>query len=429
MKRFFRNILTGALGSLARAILHKYKPQIIMVTGSVGKTSTKDAVIAAFSLYTNVRGSEKSFNSEIGVPLTIIGAKNPWENPFRWIEVITAALNLLVTHKPYPKLLVLEVGADRPGDLARILRIATPDAVVVTRLPDVPVHVEAYVSTTAVKDEEFTPAYALAAGAPLVLASDNEYALSTGKKTNARLITFGFTNTSDVSISAPSVYMEKGRVVGMEAHMVIEGKKYPLIVRGALGAHQLLAPAAALACAVSLGVPHEKALKGLSRYSPPAGRTRILEGMKNTVIVDDSYNSSPAALEEALTALFSFPAQGRRVAVLGDMLELGRYSLEEHEKAGQHASSVVDVLIAVGTRAKAIADSAEKNGLAEGQVFFATDSYDASRLLPTLIEQGDTVLIKGSQGMRMERVVEALLENPEDVKFLVRQEREWKRRI
>lgn len=399
-----------------------------MVTGSVGKTSTKDAVIAAFLTSTSVRGSEKSFNSEIGVPLTIIGSKNPWENPSMWIQVFLKALALLLVRRPYPKLLVLEVGADRPGDLASILKIATPDAVVVTRLPDVPVHVEAYASTQAVKDEEFTPAFALPPGAPLILATDNEYALAMGKKTLASMVTFGFATHSDVAIVAPSMYVKKGRVVGMEACLSVSGQLHLLVVEGALGTHQLLAPAAALACALSLGVPAKKALAGLSHYRAPAGRARLLHGVGGTTLIDDSYNSSPVAVEEALTTLLLFPSDGRKVAVLGDMLELGRYSQQEHEAAGKRAASVVQLLITVGPRAKAIGEAAAQAGLSPERIFYTEDSYEAAKLLPTLVEGGDTVLIKGSQGIRLERVVEALLENPEDAQFLVRQEPEWKRK-
>ncbi len=428
MKAVSRTFLVSILAHLSRAILCKYQPHVIMVTGSVGKTSTKDAVIAAFSSYTDVRGSEKSFNSELGVPLTIIGAHNPWENISKWIGVFLKALGLVLFDAEYPKVLVLEVGADRPGDLQKILRFATPDAVVVTRLPDVPVHVEAYASTEAVKDEEFTPAFALAPGHPLILASDNEYALSMGKKTTAHMYTFGFQDGSDVVIVAPSLKVEKGQVTGMEATVVVKGTSYPLMVTGALGTHHLLAPAAAIACALSLGVPMSKILTGLKKYHPPAGRSRILRGIHHTTIIDDTYNSSPVAVQEALASLALMPTQGRRIAILADMLELGRYSQAEHQAIGVQAASVVDLLVCVGIRSKATAEAAQSHGLREDQVVTYTDSIEAARELPIRITQEDSILIKGSQGMRMERVVEVLLEDKSDTQYLVRQEKEWKKR-
>ena len=428
MKVVSRTFLVYLLARLSRAILRKYQPHVIMVTGSVGKTSTKDAVSAAFSSYTDVRGSEKSFNSELGVPLTIIGAHNPWENVSKWITVFAQALGLILFDKQYPKVLVLEVGADRPGDLARILRFATPDAVVVTRLPDVPVHVEAYASTQAVKDEEFTPAFSLPPGAPLILASDNEYALSMGKKTSARMHTFGFQDGSDVVIVAPSLKVEKGQVVGMEATVVVNGTSYPLIVCGALGTHHLLAPASAIACALSLGVPISKILMGLKKYRPPAGRSRILGGIHHSTLIDDTYNSSPVAVQEALSSLSLMPTLGRRIAILADMLELGRYSHGEHEAVGVQAAGIVDLLVCVGTRSKVTAEAAQRAGLTNNQIITYVDSTEAARELPIRITQEDSILIKGSQGMRMERVVEVLLEDKGDSQYLVRQEKEWKRR-
>ena len=161
MRTLLRNICAGILASLSRAIIRKHKPTVVMITGSVGKTSTKDAVAAALSEKFYLRKSDKSFNSDFGVPLTIIGAKNPWANPIAWIRVFQEALSILFLPTHYPKLLVLEVGADRPGDLAKILKIAKPDAVVVTLLPSVPVHVEAYETPAAVREEEFRKRHSL----------------------------------------------------------------------------------------------------------------------------------------------------------------------------------------------------------------------------------------------------------------------------
>ena len=337
-------------------------------------------------------------------------------------------VGLLLQKKSYPELLVLEVGADRPGDLARILRFATPDAVVVTRLPDVPVHVEAYASTQAVKDEEFTPAYALAPNAPLILDCENEYALAMAKKTRATMHTFGLTCSSDVSLSMVSVMEEKGRVAGMSAVITIDGKTYPITLTGALGAHQLLAPAAALATARALGVPVAKALHGLKKYRSPLGRSHILKGIHGSVLIDDTYNSSPAAAEEALRSLAQTPSQGKKIAVLGDMLELGRYSINEHTAIGEQAKEICDELVVVGKRSRATGDAALHAGMPESQVHFFDTALEASEWILDAAASGDLILIKGSQGMRMERIVEALLQNKEDLQYVVRQEKEWKKR-
>lgn len=423
MKRLARDIVAAILAALARAILLKYKPGVVMVTGSVGKTSTKDAVAAGVREHFFSRASEKSYNSEFGVPLTIIGAKNPWTNPVRWLKVFQDALGLIMLPSHYPKLLVLEVGADTPGDLDRILKIATPDVVVVTKLPELPVHVEFYASPQAVRDEEFSPAYALDAGSPLIVSADDSYAREMAKPLPVRVMTYGFDEDAEIHLADPKIFMEDGEPRGMEARIIYQGASYPLIVRGALGRQQLYAPAAALGVALSLSIPLDEALKSLSGYVPPPGRSHVLPGMNRSTIIDDSYNSSPTAVEEALQALMGTPAK-RRIAVLGDMLELGRYSKEQHERIGATAAEYADIVVSVGMRARAIAEAASCEGRVEVRSF--DTSWEAAAALPEMVQEGDVVLVKGSQSIRTERVVEALLRNPEDRTKLVRQDREWK---
>ena len=208
MKNILKSIVALLLAFVARAVLHRYHPHIVMVTGSVGKTSTKDAVAAVLSTRFFVRKTKKNLNTEFGVPFTILGVKNVKNprNPFAWFSVIKSALALLILPNHYPNMLVLEVGADRPGDLARILRMATPEAVVVTHLPEIPVHVEAYASPEAVREEEFSPAYALAAAAPLIVPSDDSYALAMAMRTPAQVISYGTVSDSTVRISNAGFY-------------------------------------------------------------------------------------------------------------------------------------------------------------------------------------------------------------------------------
>lgn len=428
MKALFKTPIAWLLAALAALILRKYRPLVVMVTGSVGKTSTKDALASVLADRFFLRASEKSYNSEFGVPLTIIGAKNPWENPAAWMRVIREALALVLLPNLYPKLLVLEVGADRPGDLARILAICKPDLVVVTRLPDVPVHVEAYVSPQAVREEEFAPAYALTNGSPLIISADDPNAVTMAARLGARIITFGFADGADVRLEGYTYFEEEG-ARGMEATLNVQGEAHTLRVAGALGRSQLYAPAAAIAASLALDMTIDRALLASAAYVPPAGRGRILDGTGGSMLIDDSYNASPAAVEEALAALALLPVDGRRIAVLGDMLELGRYSAEEHERIGSMAAERVDMLIAVGSRAKAAREAAIASGHMEesNALSFAT-SAEAAEVLKKIVGKGDAVLVKGSQGVRTERIVEALLENAEDLPKLVRQEREWKRR-
>ncbi|HYF28737.1 MAG TPA: cyanophycin synthetase [Candidatus Paceibacterota bacterium] len=426
MKSLFRGIIVFLLNALTRGILHKYRPQIVMVTGSVGKSSTKDAIATALAPSIYLRASTKSYNSDFGLPLTVIGRETAWGNPIGWLSILVEGLLLLIFPAHYPKLLVLEVGADHPKDLQKLLKIATPDAVVVTRLPEVPVHVEAYEGPEEVREEEFAPAGALAHGAPLILAAEDTHAKKLARGIHATITTYGYGEEADVRITAP-VFVADGADAGMHATLSIAGHPYEVSTRGVIGEQQLYAPAAAVATALALGVPVKQALLGLAEYEPPPGRARILAGVSGSLLIDDTYNSSPAAVEEALKSLTLVKGAKRRVAILGDMLELGRYSAKEHERIGVIAAEYVDVLITVGHRAESIA-TAFLNAREGGTVEDYENSVLAAAAIPESIREGDVVLIKGSQSMRMERITEALLANPEDVAKLPRQDAAWKRR-
>jgi UDP-N-acetylmuramoyl-tripeptide--D-alanyl-D-alanine ligase len=210
----------------------------------------------------------------------------------------------------------------------------------------------------------------------------------------------------------------------------MEGQQCVLEVPDVVGNPALFAPAAAIATGIALGLSMEDACKGLVAYQPPPGRARVLEGMNGAVLIDDTYNSSPAATEEALASLnlIATELKLRRIAVLGDMLELGRYSHEEHQRIGALVAAQADVLVAVGIRARGIAEAALAAGMNEHAVRMFSTSEEATLELRTIVGAGDVVLIKGSQSIRTERITEALLANPEDATFLVRQDTEWKKR-
>ena len=427
MKDFLKSIVAFVLAFFARAVMHRYHPRVVMITGSVGKTSTKDAVASVLATRFFVRKSDKSFNSTFGVPFTILGVKNPWCNSFAWFSVVKSALALLLLPNHYPNMLVLEVGADRPGDLARILRIAVPDAVVVTRLPEIPVHVEAYASPEAVREEEFSPAYALKAAAPLIVSADDMYALDSAARTPARVISYGTSNDATIRVSSIDFYESEKNVTGMQANVTMADEHGSLVIKGSVGTTQLLPIAAALAVALAYEIPLTEALEALEGYEPPPGRGRILKGKNGSIIIDDSYNASPVAVEEALATLKAFPmsssseaSKGRHIAVLGDMLELGRYSVMEHQRIGALANDSADVIAAVGVRARAFAPA--------GNTLNFSNSSEAALALVDLPREGDVILVKGSQAIRTERIVKALLADPADVVQLVRQEKEWERK-
>ncbi|HVV15418.1 MAG TPA: UDP-N-acetylmuramoyl-tripeptide--D-alanyl-D-alanine ligase [Candidatus Paceibacterota bacterium] len=429
MQAFFKKSVARLLKLEARLVLRKYKPRIVAVTGSVGKTSTKDAIYAVVSKGVYARKSQKSFNSEIGLPLTVLGQPNAWRNPFRWIENLFDGLMLYVLPRRYPEWLVLEAGADRPGDISSLSSWLPVDIAVITRLPEVPVHVEYFDSPEAVKEEKASLIRALKEGGSLVLyADDKEVAGLRERAATARVTTFGFHEDADVRAHDARVSLdEHGRPAGMVSQITMAGKTAELVVKGALGAHALLPALAAAGVGLAMGKGEGEILESLKGYEPPHGRMHLIPGLKGTLIIDDTYNSSPAAVEAALAALALVP--GRKIAVLGDMLELGRHSVDEHRKAGAWAAKVADALITVGFRARDIAEGALDSGMRDSQILQFEDAGPAGKELELMLQAGDIILIKGSQSMRMERMVEEIMLNPEQAPhLLVRQDAEWKKR-
>ncbi len=193
MKDTFKKIIIRLLEIEAKLVLKKYKPTIIAITGSVGKTSTKDAIYTVLSHFFFVRKSEKSFNSEFGVPLTILGCPNGWSNPVQWAENLLKGLWLIIYPHKYPKWLVLEVGAGKPGDIKSIAKWLKPDVVVITRFPDMPVHVEFFGTPAAVIEEKTYLVKALSKDGLLVINADDPKVLELKQKSKAKVLTFGFT--------------------------------------------------------------------------------------------------------------------------------------------------------------------------------------------------------------------------------------------
>lgn len=434
MRAFFKWMIVLLLTLEAKAVLKKYKPKIVAITGSVGKTSTKDAVFAVLSRKYHVRKSEKSFNSEVGLPLTILGAPNAWNNPLRWFMNLFDGIILLVTRAKYPEWLVLEVGADRPGDISGLRSWLATDIVVITHLPDMPVHVEFFDSPEAVAQEKASLIDTMRPGGTLILYGDDKRTSELVHRLpapDARILMYGFAKEDDVH-AEDSVLVNaqdaEGWPVGMRTKLVVQDESVEVEMLGALGGHALLPCIAAAAVGHALEVPLIDIAAGVEAYAPPPGRMRLLPGLKQTLLIDDTYNASPAATRAALETLGAMRPK-RAIAVLGDMLELGRHSVDEHRKIGVLAAQQVDLLVTIGFRARDTAQAALDNGLKDEQILQYEDSTKAGKELKNIIKEGDCILIKGSQSMRMERTVEELMAEPERAnELLVRQDVEWKKR-
>ncbi len=416
-------------------VLRKYHPKIVAITGSVGKTSTKDAVYAVLSSAFATRKSDKSFNSQIGVPLTILGRPNGWSSLGAWLVNIFYGFKLIFTRSKYPQWLVLEIGVDRPGGLEKLSKWLRPDITVITRFGKVPAHIEFFNSREEVVAEKGNLVKALKDGGLLVLNADDEDAMSYLEISKQKTITYGVDNPSATLCGSnyTILYKEMDEQLfpeGFAFKVDYEGNSLPVSIKGVLGEHHMYPILAALAVGISKNLPMLEITSVFENHLPPPGRMHLVAGLKNTMIIDDSYNASPVALSEALRSFKEVRVKGgRKITMLGDMLEIGRFSADEHKKLGEEAATISDILITVGIRARYIAEGALNGGMSEKKIYQYEDSREAGKFLETILKAGDLILVKGSQGVRMEKAVEEIMADPERrAEFLVRQDEEWMKR-
>jgi UDP-N-acetylmuramoyl-tripeptide--D-alanyl-D-alanine ligase len=427
MKTTFKKIVISILRAESKLILWKYKPKIVAITGSVGKTSTKDAVYAVFSEIAYVRKSEKSFNSELGLPLTILGCPNGWNNPYVWLENIFSGLWLFLWPHKYPSWLILEVGIGKPNDMRKTASWLKTDAVIMTAIGETPVHIEFFNSRKHLVEEKSELIKTLKKDGLLVLNADDETVLEMKLKTRNRVVTYGFNEEADIKGSSDTIsYNKAGEPEGIIFRVDENGKSLPVVIEGVFGRNHVYAALATFALSFGLKLNMINAVNILKNYEIPPGRMRLLKGINDSIIIDDTYNSSPFACEAGLKTLGGIKLKGRKIAVLGDMLELGRYTKETHESIGKIAKENCDILIVVGPRSQATKIGAIDFGMNPKNIFEFLNSREAGEFLKTFIEKKDIVFVKGSQGMRMERTVEAILKDQKNKsKFLVRQDKEW----
>ncbi len=426
MKGIIKNLIASILTLEARAVIKKYRPVIIGVTGSVGKTSTKDAIAEVIGTTYSVRASQKSFNSEFGVPLTILGRDTAWGSATGWLSIIFSGLGLILFSKQYPEVLVLEVGVDHPGDMTTIMKWLPLDIAIVTYIGEKPVHLENFMSVDQLIEEKLRILSGLKKDGALILIQDDPRVLAYENKFSGRVTTFGFGEGATVRGDRYLIHYDAfGAPEGIEANILIGSSAFPFSYSGVVGKQFVYPVLAACAVAGACGIEVEKALAALN-HTPSAGRMRLLNGIRDSIILDDTYNSSPVAAREALEALRDLRVRGKKRAVLGDMKELGRISKDAHREIGELAAEIVDTLITVGPEAKEMGAAAKKAGLKDVVSFEA--SREAAPYVREHLESGDAILCKGSQSIRVEHVTKALLADPADIKLLVRQGKEWEKR-
>lgn len=364
-----------ALRALAERIRSARPIPAVGITGSVGKTTTKEATAAALGARYRVLRTLASYNNEIGVPLTFL------------------------RQEPTHEVAVIEMGFYVPGEIADLSTLVGQRVGIVTTIPDIPVHFARTPSLEAIVNGKAELVEALPADGVALLNADDARVRGMGPRTRARVVLFG--EAADADIRATNI-----RDLGLD------GTRFTVRAAGQTaeaalplpGRHLVSGALAALGAATVLGVPLDEAAVGLATLERPAHRMSVRRNGDLTVI-DDSYNSSPAAVHAALTVLRG--VHGRRVAVLGDMLELGTLSIGAHESVGVDVAASVDALVAVGELAATIAASAERHGLRD--VHRAADGGGALVRLRQLLRPGDTVLVKGSRALALDKLADALV--------------------
>jgi len=307
-----------------------------------------------------------------------------------------------------------------------VARWVKPDVVVVTRFGDVPVHVEFFNSPDDVVAEKYQLVKVLKKNGLLVLNADDEKVLSMRKSIPATVTTYGFSKNAMMRVSDVAIMYKKDRPVGTTFKVTHEESIMPVRLNCVFGNQYIYPALAALAIGVHLKINMVKLIETLENHSGTPGRLKLIEGIKGSSIIDDSYNSSPVAVEAALATFREIKTEGKKIAIFGDMLELGRYTVSEHKKIGVLAGQTCDLLLVVGLRAKSITEGALLGGISEKNIIEFVDSRQAGKYLESVLGENDIVLIKGSQSMRMERAVEEIMAHPEKKdELLVRQEPEW----
>ncbi len=415
-----KNVVTKILKKLTEWYLARNKPEIIAITGSVGKTTTRKAVsLMVAHKFKTKEYIENSYNTEIGVPLAILGQKVPEEKalwPWILIKSFFAVFSPLEIQK-----LVVEMGADKMGDIEYLLTFIKPKISIVTAISEA--HLEQFKTLENIQEEKGKIIKVLPEDGLAVLNFDDQRVRSLNSKTKAKILTYGFE--------------EGAKVRALDLKISLKGTKFTLkldkeeisVLAKSIGKHSLYPLLAAAAVGLSFGYSKKEIADTLSSFSPVKGRMNIISGIKESVLIDDSYNSSPLSALAALDTLVEI-APSRKVAVLGTINEMGSYFLEVHRKVGRKAGESVDVLITVGDGGKVIGKEARLKGLDPQKIYITNNANEAGDLLKKIIKPHDTILFKGSQNkVRLERAIVKVMAEPFKAKdLLVRQGKFWQKK-
>ncbi len=365
-----------ALHRLAAFWRRRHSVRVVGVTGSVGKTTTKELAAAVLARRYVTLKSEASYNNEIGLPLTLMQLTEEHER------------------------MVLEMGMYDVGEIADLARMALPHVGVVTIIG--PVHLEraGTIERIVKAKTELVEALPPAPEGVAILNYDDERVRGMAQATRARVFYYGLSSEADL-------WAEHIEGLGLDGirFQLHYGDETLHVKIPLLGRHSVHAALRASAVGLVEGLTWQEIIEGLRG---PAAQLRLMAvpGPKGAIILDDTYNASPASTNAALNLLDEL--DGRKIAVLGDMLELGDYEQEGHEKVGMRALEVADVLITVGPRGRIIGEAALRWGMPPDRVYVVEENAEAVAVLEQIVTGDDVILVKGSRAMRMEEIVNAL---------------------
>ena len=366
-----------ALQNLAQKVLSNHKARIVGITGSIGKTTTKEFAASLLSKSFNVLKSEGNYNNHIGLPLSI--------------------LRLEDTHT----IAVLEMGMSAPGEISRLTQIAPPDIAVITNIH--PVHLEFFKDIEQIAKEKKEILNGLKQGGAAILNGDDPLVKKISADWKGAKLFFGLSKGCEIR----ATNIHRRGIRGLSLDLFYEDKKerihFPFFYTSFL--YNFLA---AVGVARAFSTPKEDLLHQIQTLRSFAMRGKMYPLENNITLIDDSYNSNPVALESALKDLSELPAK-RKVAVLGDMLELGKQEVRYHIRAGEQVkANNCDILITVGPLSQHMAEGALKSGMNADSILSFSDSEETADHIELLLRAGDLVLVKGSRGMRTDKIVKRL---------------------
>src|SRR5213592_1846029 len=346
--------------------------QVLAITGSNGKTSTKDFAAAVLGRRLRVTKTEGNFNNHVGLPRTILEATSQDE------------------------VAVWEIGMNHPGEIAALSKIAAPDVAVITNIGVA--HIEFMGSREAIADEKGALVEAVSVGGTVILNADDLFSVRIAARARAKVVLAG---TTDGTIRAAEISQSED---GTE-FTILEGAHRCRAQLPVPGLHMVQNALLAVAAGRVFGVSLEECAAGLA--AAPLAKARLqIKKIGGVEFIDDSYNANPDSMKAALRTLAELPAEGKRIAIFGEMRELGAESERGHREVGETAATLrIDRVIAIGDVAAAIADAAKHAGLEKTAIVSSTS--EAAELLSEIAAPGDLVLVKGSRLARTERVIEA----------------------